>query len=139
MTRRTLILLPVAAALWADDASKAWDLLADAASALSQGNSVYFLSLCDSKSPAFQALRSNIGGLLGEMEVQSSIDPVTNQGDENRRTIDVDWSMRLVPINRGANPVARRQVVKCVMERRGRKWLIESLEPAAFFALPKEE
>jgi hypothetical protein len=139
MTRRTLILLPLAVELWADDASKAWDLLADAASALSQGNAVYFLSLCDSKSPGFQGLRSIIGGLLGEMEVQSSIDPVRNEGDASRRTIEMDWSLRLVPINRGANPIARRQIVKCVLEKRGRKWLIESLEPAEFFALPKEK
>jgi hypothetical protein len=139
MTRRTLILLPVAVALWADDASKAWDLLADAASALSQGNAVYFLSLCDSKSPVFQTLRSNISGLLGGMEVQSSIDPIGNEGDADRRTIQVDWSLRLVPISRGAAPVARRQIVKCVLEKHGRKWLIESMEPAEFFALPKEK
>jgi len=137
MTRRVLILSSLAACARADDAAQAWDLLASAASALSQGNAVYFLSLCDSKSPGYETLRANIGALLDAMDVQSSIDLVSNEGDAGRRTIAVDWSLRLAPRSRGAAPVQRRQNIKCVLEKRGRTWRIESLAPAEFFALPR--
>ncbi len=146
MNRRTFVLCLLAAPLWADDASKAWEVLVDAASALTAGNgtpsrpglgATYFLSLCDSKAPGYETLRSNIEGLLAAMDVQSSIDPVSNEGDDSRRTLEVDWTLRLVPIDRGADAVERRQHVKCVMVKRGRKWRIESLEPASFFALPR--
>ena len=137
MTRRFLILVSFGTALWADDVSKAWELLGDAASALSQGNGVYFFSLCDKTSPEFETLRKNIAGLLETMDVQSSIDLVSNEGDATRRTIVVDWSLRLVPINRGSAPVQRRQNIKCVLEKRSRAWRIVSLDPVQFFALPK--
>src|SRR5262245_45692052 len=129
MTRRTLILSSFAATLRADDASKAWELIGDAASALSQGNSVYFFSLCDKNSPALDTLRANIVGLLETMDVQSSIDLVSNEGDATRRTLEIDWSLRLVPRSRGEAPVQRRQNIKCVLEKRGRHWRIVSLDP----------
>ena len=69
-------------------------------------------------------------------QVQSSIDLVNNDGDDARRTIEVDWLLRLVPRGQGASPVQRQQKVKCVLEKRGRKWQIESLDPVQFLAWP---
>jgi len=136
MTRRILILAALAASLRADNASDAWDRLAAAAGALSQGDAVYFLSMFDRKSPGYETLRSNVSTLLSAAQVQSSIDLVNNDGDDARRTIEVDWLLRLVPRGQGASPVQRQQKVKCVLEKRGRKWQIESLDPVQFLAWP---
>ena len=142
MTRRTLVLLTVAApaaiALPADPADEAWRLLVDAASALSQGDAVYFLSLCDSASPDYPSLRSNVTALLEAAEVQSSIDPVSNEGDDRRRTLEVDWLLRIRPRGLAGRAIERRRRVKCVLEKRGRKWRIVSLDPA-FLALPQPD
>src|SRR5438128_3365513 len=134
MTHRALVLICMAAPLLADPAAEAWDLVSAAASALSQSNAVYFLSLCDSGAPAYQSLRTNVTALLDAADVQSSIDLLSNDGDDRRRTLEVDWLLRIVSRGGAARSVERRQQVKCILEKRGKKWRIVALEPAAFLA-----
>ena len=66
MTRRWLLLLPLAACLRADSEKDARDLVASLADALSAGKVELFLDSFDRGMPDFDKLRFNVAGLMGQ-------------------------------------------------------------------------
>ncbi len=134
LTRRALLALGAAAlARAADPAAEAWEVVTAMAAALGRGSDGEFLAVCDASLPGYATLRGNIAALVATAEIESGIDPVTNEGDGAARLLEVDWLLHLV--ERGFGRVTRRrQVVKCRMEKRSRKWKVVALEPVAFFA-----
>jgi hypothetical protein len=134
MTRRALLLVPLAARLRADSAQEVWDLLGSMASALSEANAIAFMNAIDPAMPGYEALRGGVTALLREAEVQSSIELVEEEGDDRSRTVELDWLVHIVYRQDGALAERRRERVKCRVEKSGRKWRIASLEPLQFFA-----
>ena len=143
MTRRTLLALPLALRLRADAAGDVWALLADTADALSHGHLSSFLDSFDPKMPGYDDLSENVAGLLAESQPQGdregiycSLDLVSDEGDEKKRNLEVDW---ILDIRQRAGAMAgarRRQNVKFSVEKQGKKWRIVALDPIGFFAPP---
>jgi hypothetical protein len=137
MTRRRVTLLLAAAPLWADDASDVWELLTQAAASLSGGNETEFLEAFDRSMPGYQMLASDVSGLLGEYEVQSSIELLSEEGSGSTQTVELDWYLELVEQQDETNVTRRRDRVTCRLKKTGKKWKIVALEPIAFFAPPQ--
>jgi hypothetical protein len=137
MTRRALLMLtlPLAAGFGADPAQEVLDLITSAAASLSAGNTAAFLAAFDPAMPGYEKLRANVTALERQAEVQSSIDLVENAGDDRRRTVELDWVLR-IRREQEATASRRQHRVKCRVEKSGRKWRIVALEPLEFFAPP---
>jgi hypothetical protein len=52
---------------------------------------------------------------------------ITDEGDDQKRSLDLDWLLKIDTDD------PRRQIVKCQIEKQGKKWKIISLEPIEFF------
>ena len=136
-TRRTLLFAALAASLRADAADEVWELLSSAASDLSAGHGDQFLGAFDSAMPGYQDLRNSVTALLGQADVQSSIELVSNEGNEGSRKVEVDWLLRITGHTDVSGSMSRQERVKCGFEKQGRRWRIVSLEPLSFFAPPR--
>ena len=135
MTRRALLMLPIAVCCRAaDPAREALDLVADAAASLSAGNVALFLKAFDPKMAGYAKLRENVTGLIAQGDVQSLIDPLEDEGDDRRRVSQFHWTLRIQRGQQATSFVRRERVVKCQMEKQGGKWRIVGLEPIEFFA-----
>jgi hypothetical protein len=144
MTRRRLLWVCGAvagAAVWrggavlrADEAQDVWSVLTDAASALSEGSAMRFLALFDRSMPDYRMLEANITALVNQDRVQSSIELLSDEGDSTTRMVELDWFLQVVEQQDTAGLIRRRERVRCRLAKRGKKWLITSIEPLAFFA-----
>jgi hypothetical protein len=135
MTRRVLLLIPlVTCCRAADPAQEVLELVADAAGSLSAGSVPRFLKAFDPAMEGYAKLRQNVTGLVALGDVQSLIDPLEDEGDDRRRTVQFRWTLRLQRGEQSASFTRREQVVKCKVEKQRGKWRIVGLEPIEFFA-----
>jgi hypothetical protein len=136
MTRRTCLTIAMAGCLRAaaDPAREIFELVSDAAGSLSAGNAAGFLNAFDHAMPGFAKLRENIAGLLALGDVQSAIEPLEDAGDDRRRTVQFQWTLRILRGQAATATVRREQAVKCTLEKLSGKWRITSIEPVDFFA-----
>lgn len=110
------------------------DFFRTAAEALVNDDASAFMEKFDRSLPQYATLRSEIEGLLAAYDVGSSIEVVSDEGDNQKRTLALDWV--LVNTEKAANHgtgIARRQIVKCRIERRGKQWKITAFAPVEFF------
>jgi hypothetical protein len=102
-----------------------------ASQALANQDADAFLDTFDPKMPQYEKLRDEIQELFGmAQEIGSTIDVITDEGDEQKRTLELDWLLKI------DNNEPRRQIVKCQVEKQGKKWKITALEPVEFFKAP---
>ena len=102
-----------------------------ASEALANQDADAFLDQFDSKMPQYEKLRDEIQDLFGmAQEIASTIDVITDEGDDQKRTLELDWLLKI------DNDVARRQILKCQVEKQDKKWKITALEPVEFFKAP---
>ena len=88
-----------------------------------------FLGDFDKSMPGYAALSDQIEAMIAAGEVSTAIDFVNSEGNARKWTLDLDWLLQC----EGQRP--KRQVVKCTIEKRGRKWKITSIAPIEFFRL----
>lgn len=138
MTRRAVIAAYLAAGrIWAaDPAREVWEVITGMAAGLGRADPGEFLAPCDKALPGYSGLSANVSGLVAQVEVESGVDPVRNEGDGRTREVEVDWLMHLADRAGLLRVTEREQAVKFRFERRGRAWKVISLEPIAFFAPP---
>ncbi len=138
MIRLAVLLVCLAAPIAADPAGDAWELLSNAASALTERNPASFLSYFDSKMPGFAQIQNDVYALVAESEPASSIDLVSNEGDAANRELTVDWTLDMVIAQAGPTVAStrRKQRVKIRLEKRKKNWVIVSFEPQSFFSPP---
>lgn len=89
-----------------------------------------FLSHFDSNMPGYAQLRAEIEDLVNRATVANEIEFVTDEGDENKRTLALDWTMEI------EGQRSRRAILKCTIERasgKKAKWKITALSPVEFF------
>jgi hypothetical protein len=136
------------------DMAGMWNMFHEAASALNNGDIGEFLRFFD---PAFAAkihlkdavaefqVVSTIERDVATNELQPSLDLVLNEGDDRARTVGIDWAMDLVQgmantelssTVSGVVNVRKNDRVTFRVARDGKKWRIESFEPADFFQMP---
>jgi hypothetical protein len=134
MTRRLLLLLPLAACLRADSEREAADLIRSAADALSAGKVELFLDSFDPAMPGFDKLRSNVTGLTTEADLSCNIEVRNNEGDDTERTLTLDWILTLEHKDDTPGATEREKTVKCQLKKTGKKWRIVSFDPVDLFA-----
>jgi len=99
--------------------------------ALANQDADAFLEQFDAKMPQYEKLRDEIQELFGvAQEIGSTVDSITDEGDDRKRTLELDWLLKI------DNNDPRRQIVKCQVEKQGKKWKITALEPVEFFKAP---
>ena len=86
-----------------------------------------FLQHFDKAMPGYAQLSDQVQAMVGAGEVSTNIDFINTQGDNHTRTLDLDW----VLLCEGEAP--KRAVIKCTIEKHGKKWMITSLSPIDFF------
>jgi hypothetical protein len=137
MTRRAILFALAAARLrGADAAAQVWDVLTGIASALSSGDAPGFLHAFDRQMKGFEGLAAAVTALVAEAEVESGIDPVQNTGDDQNRTLEVSWSMRLISRSELRTVTQRQATVTLRLARQRGKWKVVGLEPADLFRAP---
>jgi|SRR5215471_15645861 len=127
--RAWFLLLLFAAAAWAEPPKDVLDFLRTAAENLADQDPRGFLDHFDGDMPGYQMLKDEIEALK-YADVESTVEIATDEGDEQTRTMRLDWLMR---VNGG---MPKRQLVDCKLEKRGKKWKITSFHPIEFFAQP---
>jgi hypothetical protein len=137
MTRRLLILLPIAACLRADSEREVVDVITEAASGLSAGKPEVFLEAFDPSMQDLGKLRTAVEGLVSQAQVSCSIEVVSNQGDDAARTLELDWILRIDRSGDSAGSTHRQKTVKCQLRKVGRKWRVVSFDPLDLFAPPE--
>lgn len=103
------------------------NLIRETAEDLSNTDTSAFLNHFDPKMPGYEMLHYEVEGLLARGPVTSTIEIVTDTGDNQRREMELDWILS-VETDR-----PRRQIVKVRVERQGKKWKITALDPVEFF------
>ena len=79
-------------------------------------------------------MQNNVEGLLAAYDVGSTIEEIANEGDDQKRSVELDWLLVLTRKGASNSPQqTRRQVVKCMVERRGKQWKITALAPVDLF------
>jgi hypothetical protein len=86
-----------------------------------------FLDHFDKAMPGYPEFSDRIEEMVGAGEVSLSINFINTEGNDQKRTLDLDWLLQCW----GDRP--KRAVIKCTIEKRGKKWKITSLEPLDFF------
>jgi hypothetical protein len=138
--KRALWLIPAALLVAADPAQEVLDLFTGLAASLSANDAQQFMAAFDREMPGYDKLRQEVTALVGPRagngvyltEIASYVDVVSDEGDAQHRTVEVDWRMR---VKRRGDAVSapREQRLQCKLEKRGKKWKIVSLTPLEFF------
>ena len=127
----SVFLLLAAAAFGQNRPPEQMEVFRAVTEALANQDADAFLDQFDAKMPQYEKLRDEIKDLFGAaQEIGSTIDVITDEGDEQKRMLELDW---LLKIN---NNEPRRQIVKCRVEKQGKKWKITALDPVEFFKGP---
>lgn len=133
MTRLAAFLL-LSGIAFAEPPADVLDFFRTAADALATDSASAFLEKFDRNLPEYATLRAEVEGLLAAYEVGSTIEVVSDEGDSQKRSLELDWL--LLTSERAATNgenASRRRIVKCRIERRGRQWKITALDPVDFF------
>jgi len=104
------------------------EVFRDIAEALANRDADTFLDQFDRKMPGYETLRAEIRELLAVIqEIGTTIDVISDEGDEQKRSLELDWVLKFDTDD------PRRQIVKCRAEKQGKKWKITALDPVEFF------
>ncbi len=86
-----------------------------------------FLDHFDKSMPGYGQFRDQIEEMVGAGEVATTIDFINTEGKDKTRTLDLDWLLQ------PEGERARRAVIRCTIEKRGKKWKVTSIAPIEFF------
>ncbi len=126
--RWALPLLLTAAAVHAEPPKEVIQVVSDAADALANNDANVFLDLIDSHMPGYESLSAEIHYMVGaEDEIDSAVEIVSESGGDQKYELELDWVLKF------GMETPRRAIIKCRIERQGRKWKITSLMPVDFF------
>lgn len=102
-----------------------------------RGNVPLFMSEFSKDMPDYGTLKTDVTALVRETEVSSSIQVVSDEGNDQKRTVDLDWVLQLQSLERDGPLVRRREVIHCEFRKEKKHWKIVSLKPIDFFAPPQ--
>lgn len=126
---RSLIFLAIAGLVFGQERPPAqMEVFRNVSEALANRDAEAFLDQFDRKMPQYEKLRDEIQELFGlTQEIGSTIDVITDEGDDSKRMLQLDWLLKIDVQE------PKRQIVKCQVEKQGKKWKITALEPVEFF------
>jgi hypothetical protein len=126
LRRLILTLLLTTLALAQDPPKDVQTFFRTAAEALADQDPDAFLDHFDRGMPGFAALRDDVQALASS-DVSSTVEIAKDEGDVQSRLVELDWRIR---IDQGR---PRREIVRCKIEKQGKKWKLVSFEPVRFF------
>jgi hypothetical protein len=126
----------VAALDSADAHDDVMEVLTSMAGALTEVNVAKFMQAFSKSMPDYDSIQNNVTGLVRQSEVSSAIEPVNEDGDDQTRNINLDWSLEVRSLEQDGPVVQRRQMVHCQLRKEKKGWKIVSLQPLDFFAPP---
>jgi hypothetical protein len=122
------------AGAFAEVPAEVWRMFANAAEALANDDLSVFLDQFDRNMPGYATLRTNVEALLNGNQVISTVVTVSDEGDDQKRSLELDW---LLALNEKHDPDVRKEtrrgIIKVRVERQGKRWKIVALEPVDFF------
>lgn len=121
----------------ADTHADVLDLFASMTAALSADNPAGFMKGIDPRMTDYGGLKAQIEALVQGWQVGSSVEPVSDEGNETKREIDLDWYLELRGRAPGAPSLQRRSVIHCQVEKQGKHWRVVSMKPSDLFDAPK--
>jgi hypothetical protein len=110
------------------------ELVKSMAAALTAVNVPEFMDAFDKNMTDYEAIRTNVAALVNQADVASSIEPVSDAGDDTKWSVDLDWYIQVSSLLQDGQTVQRRQMVHCELRKEKKKWKIVSLKPIEFFA-----
>ncbi len=102
-----------------------------------RGNVSRFMSAFNKDMADYGTIENNVTALVKQADVSSSIQTVSEDGDDQARTIDLDWVLEVRSLQQDGPVVQRREVIHCELRKEKKHWKIVSLKPVDFFAPPK--
>jgi hypothetical protein len=124
-------------ALIADTRDDVVDLFASMAAALSEINVPQFMDAFDKDMPDYEKLKNAVTALVNQAEVSSSVEPVKDEGDDTKRTVELDWYLEIRSLLPDGPLVHRREVILCELRKEKKRWKIVSIKPLEFFGAAK--
>lgn len=121
---------------WQGADCRSCDLLANVASALSEGNEVRFMGFIDKSAPGYQDLEINVTALTAQNDVAASLDVLSESGDDDRVEALVDWFLQMTSKDGTEHLVRRRQRVKVTEIKTKTGWKISSIDPISILSPP---
>ena len=125
------------AALAADTHDDVIDLFTSMAAALSEINIPQFMDAFDKDMPDYGNLKTGVTAMVRQADVTSSIEPLSDEGDDTKRTVDLDWYLEIKSVLPDGPVVRRREVVHCELRKEKKHWKIVALKPIEFFGAAK--
>lgn len=101
------------------------------ASGLSEGNAEAAIAQLETSEPAMSKLAYQVRALIANGQISSTIDPL--EWVEGPAVI-LDWFLEIKSEEVAGGVVRKRERITCRLAKKGKRWKIVSLEPAAFFA-----
>jgi hypothetical protein len=123
----TALLFMAALASGVDPPKDVGDFFGTAVQALADKDAPEFLDHFDRNMPGYAAFRDDITALLDRSDVVSTVAFVTDEGDASKRELQLDWYVQI------DQDRPRRQLVKCTIQRQGKKWKIVAFDPPDLF------
>jgi hypothetical protein len=134
--QRRFFLAILAAPAVADTGQDLIDLFGGMAGALSEGEPEAFLRGIDPSLPDYGRFAARVRALALQNTLSSSIGILKQEGDANVQVVELDWILEIRGKDQSHVYQRRQSVVKCRVERKGRRWRIVLLDPQDFFAPP---
>ena len=125
--------------LRADSALDVHALFEKAAAAMADRKAAAFAEAFDPAMPGFGRLRSQVEALLKTNDAESTIEWRKNEGDDQNRTVQLNWRLEITERNGAAAVTHRQAEVACKLAKKSGKWRIVSFTPQDFFAPPQAE
>ncbi len=134
IVRNLAILAAAGAALvLADPHAEIVDRIASMTSALSNDNTPGFMAPIDKNMPGRDTLEGYISSMILEAEVSSAVDPLSDEGNDVKRTVELDWTLHLKSRQPAGPSVDREQTIHVEFVKEKKKWKIVSISPLDFF------
>jgi hypothetical protein len=92
-----------------------------------------FLDHFDASMPGFTKLREYVEELTARADVGSVIEVASESGDERKREMQLDWVLEIQDKTLTQDRPPRRELIKCTIEKKGKKWKFVAFEPIEFF------
>jgi len=113
-----------------------WEFVSTMARDLAGDNFDGFIRHFDPAMPGYNDLKEDAASLLGIKNVESEIDVISDSGDAQTHTLELDWVLitgdKLAP---DGTTLTRRFVVKCTLKRERKTWKVVSFDPVRLFKL----
>jgi hypothetical protein len=135
--RSAALVCIVAAFASADAHDDVVEVFTKMAAALTEVNVPAFMSAVGKDMADYDTLKNNVTALVNNADISSSIQPLSEEAEGEKYTIDLDWLLEVRSLEQDGPLVRRREVVHCELRKEKKHWKIVALKPLDFFAPAK--